>query len=1068
MTDELDTAAEAKRERAARGRWAAGGAGVLMLVLVALWTQRAPIAENLIAREMAARGMNGTYRLVAVGPRTQRLENVVLGDPARPDLVARWVEIDLGVGGWSPRIAAIRAGGVRLRGRIGPDGLGLGEVDKLLPRGGGGGAGLPDIDLMLSDARMRLDSAGGTLGLALEGRGNLKSGFAGRLGLAAPALRASGCAMAGLRGDFRVRTLAGAPHVDGPLDLAALRCRGGALTIDRARLSLAAGLDATLRRWRGQAELRVPRFMAAGATLAAPVLTTEFAGDARRANGRLWAGGERLVAGGLAASRIELSGPYSLSTTPAFEARFKASLALRGARLADPRAPDRLAARLSATPLAPIVVALTGAVGRAQRDNRIIAALTLRQRGGRGGLSLTQATFDAASGAHAALAEDSWLTLAWPGGAVALDGALSMSGGGLPDAALRLSRRGRGLGGQLFLRDYRAGEARLALAPVRFVALPDGSSHVTTQVTLDGPLPGGGVRGLRFPLDARLSPAGRLTIGGCVPVAWRALRLGTLTLDPQSVRLCPAAGRPLLAAGAGAAGGTPRLAATTLTGRLGQSPLTLRAKDAAYRLENNRFHVADGAVTIGARETPLRLAFASLDGAVARGALGGTIDGGRGRIGAVPLDLSAIGGRWRFARGRLDVTGGLRVADVEPAARFVPLDARDVTLTLAGSRIDTRGTLVQPTRGVAVADVTITHALASGRGEADLAVAGLRFGPALQPDDLTPAALGVVANVDGVVNGAGRIEWSGSAVTSRGRFATQGMNLAAAFGPVRNLSTTLDFTDLLALETAPGQTVTLGTVSAGVDVSDGVARFQLLRDRRARIEGGEWPFAGGRLGLLPTTLDFGAEKPRHLAFRVVGLDAGAFINTLQLENISATGTFDGLLPIVFDANGGRITGGLLVARQSGLPPLVIDRTEGLTVPCDPARQGGTLAYVGDVSNAQLGTFGKLAFDALKNLRYKCLTILMDGALDGEVVTQVAFNGVNQGTPEGRRSAFTRNFIGLPFIFNVRIEAPFRGLINTVQSFTDPGLLIRNSLGGGFQPVIENRLAVQPADSDKAP
>src|SRR3546814_6450449 len=57
------------------------------------------------------------------------------------------------------------------------------------------------------------------------------------------------------------------------------------------------------------------------------------------------------------------------------------------------------------------------------------------------------------------------------------------------------------------------------------------------------------------------------------------------------------------------------------------------------------------------------------------------------------------------------------------------------------------------------------------------------------------------------------------------------------------------------------------------------------------------------------------------------------------------------------------------------------------------------------------------------------------------------------------------FIGLPFIFNVRIEAPFRGLLNTAMSFTDPSLLIHKSLGDGYEPVIENRLAVQPADSE---
>jgi hypothetical protein len=148
-----------------------------------------------------------------------------------------------------------------------------------------------------------------------------------------------------------------------------------------------------------------------------------------------------------------------------------------------------------------------------------------------------------------------------------------------------------------------------------------------------------------------------------------------------------------------------------------------------------------------------------------------------------------------------------------------------------------------------------------------------------------------------------------------------------------------------------------------------------------------------------------------------------------------------------------------------MPPLYVTDVKQLRVACDTNRQGGTLAYVGEVSNADLGMFGKLAFDALKSLRYKCLTILMDGHIDGEVVTQVAFNGVNQAPVGADHMGLGRQFTGLPFIFNIRIEAPFRGLLNTAQSFVDPSLLIRSHLGNGYQPVIENRLAVQPAASE---
>jgi hypothetical protein len=164
---------------------------------------------------------------------------------------------------------------------------------------------------------------------------------------------------------------------------------------------------------------------------------------------------------------------------------------------------------------------------------------------------------------------------------------------------------------------------------------------------------------------------------------------------------------------------------------------------------------------------------------------------------------------------------------------------------------------------------------------------------------------------------------------------------------------------------------------------------------------------------------------------------------------------------------------VLTARQQGMPALIMPEGVLPVIPCDPARQSGTLSYVGPVSNEQLGAMGRLAFDALKNLQYKCLTILMDGALDGEMVTNVVFNGVNRGQIGGAPPGLARNFTGLPFIFNVRIAAPFRGLLGTAQSFIDPSTLIQNSIGDQMQEKMRQKMgdqgiAVQPAESDTVP
>jgi hypothetical protein len=649
-----------------------------------------------------------------------------------------------------------------------------------------------------------------------------------------------------------------------------------------------------------------------------------------------------------------------------------------------------------------------------------------------------------------------------------MNGRVRIEGGGLPEAAIRLKRQNEtgALAGQIFMKDYVAGTGRLSLDPVRFVAQSNGRSHFTTALRLDGPLPGGRLQGFFLPVDGTLGPKGAVRINtACTPVGFTSLKYESLMLEPTRLRLCPADGGAIVTAGSTGFALRAAIAAPQIKGRIGDSPLAITASKMRFDAPKGGFSGSDVKIALGAADARTLLELAHLTGDFTAAGMAGKLEGGAGRIGQVPLLMSGAAGSWRFGKGALEINGGLHVADSAVPDRFNPLESEDFNLTLRDNRIVATGTLVEPRSQMPVTKVDIVHDLSSGAGQADLLVDGLRFDDALQPEDVTRLALGVVANVRGVVSGAGQIRWNQNGVASDGRFRTSDMNLAAAFGPVTGLSGEITFSDLLGLETPPGQVLHVANANPGIEAVNGVVHYQLIPGQKVRVEGGEWPFAGGQLLLEPTTLDFSAAKPRYLTFRIIGMQAGDFINQLELENISATGTFDGLLPMVFDDTGGRIVGGVLVARQSGRPPLYFSDVKSMRVECDPARQAGTLAYVGQVSNADLGMFGKLAFDALKSLRYKCLTILMDGNLDGEIVTQVSFNGVNQDPGGTKKTGMFKQFIGLPFIFNVRIEAPFRGLINTAQSFVDPTLLIRNNLGTGFEPVIENRLAVQPGESD---
>jgi hypothetical protein len=189
-----------------------------------------------------------------------------------------------------------------------------------------------------------------------------------------------------------------------------------------------------------------------------------------------------------------------------------------------------------------------------------------------------------------------------------------------------------------------------------------------------------------------------------------------------------------------------------------------------------------------------------------------------------------------------------------------------------------------------------------------------------------------------------------------------------------------------------------------------------------QVEGARWPFAGGTLSLDPSRLDFSATGERRLTFRVEAARADQFLQQFDFSNLNATGVFDGVLPMIFDANGGRIEQGRLTMREGG----------------------GTIAYVGELGQQQLGLWGNLAFQALKSLRYRSLDVVLNGSLGGEMVTDVRFAGISQGA--GAKSNFLiRRLQRLPLVFNMRIKAPFRGLLDSAQSFYDPRRLIQRNL-----------------------
>jgi len=997
-----------------------------IIALVAVWIWRKPIADDYLKDELERRGVEGSYTLDRVGFRTQQVSNLVIGGSANPDLVARraLVQLRIQLNG-SVEVYRVVASGVRLRGRVVGNKVSWGQVDKLLPPPDPTKPfTLPDISVELSDATVALTTPAGPMGFAVVGRGNLSGGFKGKLAVSAPSLRPGACTLDQFRGLVDIGVIARRPQVKGPIGAVAFACPASNLRLVQPRMEIDSSFSEAFGSFDGRGRMTAASAEAGENGLAGVVSNISFKGTPTRSLGRIDLAARQARLADILAQRTRFDGRYRLDAAHGaldlvgdYGAAGVALAPALTAGLTDPLA------SAEGTPLGPIATALSTAIRRAGSRFDANGTLRLVNRAGGGAVRIERADVRSASGARVDVSGGDGVTFYWPSNRLRIDGNIATRGGGLPDTriSLRQARSGGPMSGQADIGPMAIGGARLVLGTVRFAARRDGWTEVNTIALLDGPFSGGRITGLRVPISGRFGTGGALRFGeGCLDTRFASLAAGALRLGPTRLPLCPVGGAIVERS----PGGEVRVGAATrnarLRGRMGDSPFALDAAQARYGGEN--FTASGIAVRMGQSDAPVLINAQNLAGSLSGGGANGTFAGGDAIIGRVPLKLIEASGKWRVRSGDVTVDGGLTLADLADPPKFYPLRSDDVRFTLVNSRIDTTGTLKHPASGTRVSEVTIAHNLGTGGGNAVLDVPGITFGPGLQPEELTSLTEGVIALVRGRLNGQGRIAWTGGGeVSSTGEFTTYDMDLAAAFGPVTGMSGTIRFTDLLGMETAPGQVMALESVNPGILVENGVIRYQLLPDQLVKIERGEWPFMGGQLVLQETILNFGRPSPKRLTFEVVGLDAKTFVDSMGFKELSATGTFDGVLPMIFDDEGGRIVGGRLDSREGG----------------------GTLAYNGVVNKADLGMMGGFAFDALRDLRFRSMIIRLDGYLDGEFATRTAIQGVGLGNTSTQR--LIRSINRIPFNFNVTIKGPFRALIATAKSFTDPTKVIEPAL-----------------------
>lgn len=1018
--------------------------------VLALWHGRQRLAEPAIDIWLADQAIEGDYSLERLGPDVVEFRNVRLGPADRPDFEASRVRITLGGLPWNPKAKHVELDAPLIRATLDAEGrLGFGVLDPFIPETTDDP--LPDIGVQMRDGRFILASPWGDVEARMWGEGRLRNGFAGDARLLPARLSANGCHLRLERGTLHFGT--GADHVRLQFDGAAPEAGCDGQGARALVLTLEAQADARMRRWSGKARAGAEAAGQLDMGVEQPAFALSFSGgrdglsgtwDARAEKAR-WPAG---VAGAMAAS-----GTY--------EARVEKGLGFSGTIEA-----TGLSVRqglLPALPASapPLATAMAGAARRAASAFTVEAPLsgTLGQEGL--ALHMPRLAAQSRSGAKALFDGGSGLKLA--SGQLTAAGDISLSGGGFPAVEGRLSEARFATGAppsdgrvrmqlrmpRWSLGDRQGGADSLAV-PAAELAYDAGAISASGRFLYSGGTGHGArVEGLDFTGAVAGRPGEGLAVtSDCALLSVDAVRHPAVTLGPAHITACPDGRFGTGPAGlSGGLAGTLRIQPVRLSG-------TLRPKGEAFRIDTVAMKLVAGRNGLSLGPVPVR---ASLGAISARANVSASLPWKPGKSQpegrfsglslsgeALPATVRDAAGKWSAGAGGLSVSGlSATLLDGAAPARINPLLLTGASVAQEGDRLTISGGLAHP-RGkaapLALATLRAVHDLPSGRGSARIDAGQLRFGESLQPYQLSELARGVIENVEGLIAAEAAFAWDETGARGTGSAALSDISFAtSAFGPVSGVNGAIRFTDLFDLVSAPGQEMRIASMNPGVLVEDGRIRFSLPGGGRLQVEAAEWPYAGGRLTLDPLLVDPDSAV-LAMTLRASGLDAGLFLQGFNLKDINATGTFDGVLPLRFVSGRGSIEGGELSARAPG----------------------GLVQYLGNVGADSMGASGKMAFDALRKLRYRSMRLKFDGDLDGELVTEMLIDGRNEA-PVHPGGGLQSGATGLPFRFDIRVRAPFRHLLGTAESFHDARAMIRASADNAqeLDDEEEGAKAVQP-------
>ena len=550
---------------------------ILILFAIAIavvWVQRRPIATHFLKREFERRNVTASYHLDRIGFRTQEVSNLVIGDPKRPDLVARHAIIQMRLK-WDGNFQVYRvvARGVRLRGRLVHGKVSWGQIDRLLPPPSNKPFALPNIVLDVADSSIALATPFGPVGVAAQGSGRLSGGFTGHIAVASPRLAPGKCAAENLRANLAVAVVARHPQGEGPVTLSRFSCAVSRFDVVAPRFDAKARFNESFTSVDGSGRMAIATLIAGANGLAAFNGDLTYKGSLQSVNGKVTLAAQKSRLATITADRTRLTGGYHLGISSGnfwLAGKFAAdSAGLDQSMLAGVTQPLAAAAK---TPIGPVVSSIGGAITRVSRNFNIAGGIKVVNFPHGGAARVQDADIVAPGGARARVFGGSGVPYYWPTGGLRIDGNIEMAGGGLPSGrvSLRQPAAGAPMSGTADIAPYAAGGQRLALSTIRFGPGPGGSTAMSTVAQLDGAFPGGRVQALRLPIEGRIGRGGSFAFGtSCAVVSFNYFQMSTIQLGAARLPVCPM-GLAIVSKGPGGSVTTAaRINGPVLNGRFG-------------------------------------------------------------------------------------------------------------------------------------------------------------------------------------------------------------------------------------------------------------------------------------------------------------------------------------------------------------------------------------------------------------------------------------------------------------------------------------------------------------------